>query len=183
MAYRNPPGYHEHDGFYLRCLIGPGYLYTSATYQGSTLKISGVGASIGFAAGGVVAPNLAIYGELLGTAASNPTVDQDGDSGELDGTATVASFGPGIAYYLPGNSYLSGTLLFSQLSVSGDGFDEDLTDIGFGAALTGGKEWWVSTDWGIGVAGQLGFSSMKAKDVDTRFSAVTFAVLLSATYN
>ena len=57
------------------------------------------------------------------------------------------------------------------------------TGLGFQAMV--GKEWWVTADWGLGVAADLLLSSMKddpAVSNDT-YSATTFGLLFSATYN
>lgn len=180
------PGYHEHDGFYLRCLLGLGYLHNSASSSGSSISVSGVGGTFGLAIGGVVAPNLVIYGELLGTSVSDPTVDDGTNSATASGlTTTLAGFGPGVAYYLDGNMYLSGALLFTRISFSDSSTNEQLgsTNLGFGAGLTFGKEWWVSTDWGLGVSGQLMFASMKENGADYRWTSVAASLLFSATYN
>lgn len=182
-AYR-AAGVHEHDGFYLRLVAGLGYLHNSASSGGSTLKVSGVGGTFGLAAGGIIARNLAVYGEIIGTSASEPSVEMGGESGTMSGSMTLAGFGPGLAYYLDNNAYLSGTFTFSQLSASDDnGNDAGETDMGFGASLSGGKEWWVSDDWGLGVAGQLMLASMKEKNEDYRWTSVAVSLLFSATYN
>ncbi len=182
-----PVGYHEHDGFYMRALLGPGYMHNSASYAGSSLSISGVGAAFGVAFGGVVSKNLVIYGELTGTSVSDPTVSDGTNSATASGvTATVAGFGPGVAYYLDDyNLYFSGTLLFNRLSISDSNSNDTLgeTDIGFGAQFALGKEWWISTDWGLGAALQVGGSSIKEKDADYRWTSITAALMFSATYN
>jgi hypothetical protein len=182
-AYR-PAGVHEHDGFYLRLAAGLGYLTNSASSGGSTMKVSGVGGTFGLAAGGIIARNLAVYGEIIGTSASDPSVEMGGVSGTMSGSMTLAGFGPGLAYYLDNNAYFSGTVLFSKLSAADDnGNDAGETDMGFGASLSGGKEWWVSDDWGLGVAGQLMLASMKEKDADYRWTSAVVSLLFSATYN
>jgi len=190
QAYAAPPpvpGFHEHDGFYLRVLLGLGYLHNSASYQGASYTLSGPGATFGLALGGVVAPNLVVYGEVISTAVSDPHFDDGTSSGTYSGeTVSLTSIGPGVAYYLDGNMYLSGTLLFSKISYS-DSNDSsnsvDGTDLGVGLGLTLGKEWWVSHDWGLGIAGQLSASSMKDASYDMRWTGVTASLLFSATYN
>ncbi len=189
QAYAAPPpapGYHEHDGLYVRLLAGPGYLHNSASYNGVTETETGVGFTMGVAVGGVVAPNLVLYGEFSATMVSDPHFDNGTTSGNASGiTETLASLGPGIAYYLDGNMYLSGTLLLSKISYSDSNSSNsvDGTNFGFGLGLTFGKEWWVSPDWGLGVSGQLSLSSMKDANVDTRWTGISAAVLLSATCN
>ena len=188
QAYAPPPapGYHEHDGLYLRFLLGPGYLHASASYGGVSQKVSGVGGTFGVAVGGSLNPNLVIYGELLGTSVSDPTLDYGGTSGTASGlTVTMVGLGPGVAYYFDGNLYVSGTLLFTKLSFSDSNTSDQLasTNWGFGAGLTFGKEWWVSRDWGLGVSGQFLAASMKDNGVDTRWTGISAALLFSATCN
>jgi hypothetical protein len=59
--------------------------------------------------------------------------------------------------------------------------------MGVGASFMAGKEWWVSHDWGLGVAGQFRVAWMKAKaefaGSDDTMTATAFAILFSATYN
>jgi hypothetical protein len=188
QAYAAPPpapGYHEHDGFYLRCLPGLGYLHNSTSSGGSTVKISGVAGTFGLAIGGVVTPNLVIYGEVLDTMASNPTVDIDGQSYSGSGSIDLIGIGPGVAYYFGSNSYLSATLLFSKLQVSDNNGNnpENASDMGVGGSGTFGQEWWVGHDWGIGVAGQLTLASMKVSGGDSRWTSLAASLLFSATYN
>ena len=166
--------------------LGLGYRYGSTNYAGSSMKVSGVGGTFGFALGAAIAPNLVIYGELLGTSVSDPTLGQDGVSATATGvTATMAGMGPGAAYYLAGNMYASATLLFTKLSFSDSSSSDQLasTEWGFGGALTFGKEWWVSRDWGLGASGQFLAASMKDTGASNRWTGISASVLFSATYN
>jgi hypothetical protein len=177
-----PPGYHEHDGFYLRLQGGMGYMMTSE----STGTLHGVSALGGMALGGAVASNLILYGELLDVVEANKSYG-GGDGAMI----LMVGFGPGVAYYLePINMYFSGTLIFSGLMASPLETKDsktkgiDLTsDIGFGFSMQVGKEWWVSDNWGLGAAFQFHFASMKNKDVDARITALGFGALFTATYN
>jgi hypothetical protein len=190
-AYAAPayqvPGSHQHDGFFLRLTLGPGYLHNSASYQGQTIKLSGVGGTFGVAAGGVISPNLVIYGEAIGTTVTDPSYDEgSGSVTANDTTLSTVGIGPGIAYYLDGNAYLSATLALTKMSWSYDSYGYSTsydTDWGFGGSLSGGKEWWVSDNWGLGVAGQLMLASMKDQEVDARWTSIAVSVLFSATYN
>jgi len=185
-----PPGYHQHDGFYLRLYTGLGFLSASDTSLGSKETYSGAGVTFGASFGGVIAPNLVLFGEFLGTVVSDPTYDFAGQSQTLSGLdATLVGFGPGVAYYLqPVNLYFSGTLTFSQLSLSDSQSNDssnsaDLTNLGIGTNLMAGKEWWVSSEWGLGMAAQLHIASMKMKSSDARMTATVLSLLFSATYN
>jgi hypothetical protein len=186
------PGDHTHDGFFLRLNPGIGILHAKYSYGGYDTTISGGGAALSFALGGAITPNLIIYGEVLSVQASNPTVDTGsgyGSSG-LGGDIGLVGIGPGMAYYFESaNLYLSGTLAFSRVTTSSNsssveyGGDGSLTDMGFGVALTVGKEWWVSQNWGLGVAGLLHVASMKMQSMDARMTAEGVSILFSATYN
>ena len=47
-----------------------------------------------------------------------------------------------------------------------------------------GKEWWVSRNWGLGIAGGLFTASLKDKNVPgLTWSAGAASLLFSATYN
>jgi hypothetical protein len=190
-----PPGYHEHDGFYMRLSMGPGYLHTkmSAYGQDQTIKGSGLGMNVAF--GGAVARNLVIFGELTAISALDPTVEYGGSSTTVnDASLDLMGIGPGVAYYLePANLYLSGAISLSQVTAndnsnnsSSSNNSTDLTDFGFGLSLTVGKEWWVSTNWGLGISGMFRYASMKLNNTyysEGDMTAMGFALMFSATYN
>jgi hypothetical protein len=174
----------------MRLTMGLGILRATDSYLGQDETYSGGGVTMTYAFGGAVTPNLVLYGEFLMTMAPDPTSKLGVNSQTLTGIDLVLlGMGPGVAYYLePSNLYFSGTLAFSQVSASASSSNSsnrsiDLTDMGIGASFMVGKEWWVSHDWGLGVAGLLHVASMKLRDVDTRMTATALSVLFSATYN
>jgi hypothetical protein len=180
-------GYHQHDGFYMRLYAGPGYFTASETYNGATGTYSGVGATYGASFGGAIAPNLILYGEFLGTTVTNATLSYGGGVPDYSGLdLTLFGFGPGVAYYIePVNLYLSGTLTFTEISFSDTNTAAplDSTNLGIGFSFMVGKEWWLTPNWGIGIAGQFHIASMYDPTYDTRMRATAFSVLFSATYN
>jgi hypothetical protein len=185
-----PPGHHLHDGFYVRLTSGLGILNAKYSYAGQDETISGGGLTMTFAFGGAVTPNLVLYGEMLMTMAVNPTYEYSGTSQQLGYDVSLFGIGPGVTYYLlPSNLYFSGTFAFSQVQANDNSSSRssnssvDITDMGVGASFMVGKEWWVSSNWGLGVAGLFHLASMKMKDMDTRMTATAFSVLFSATYN
>jgi len=184
-------GFHTHDGFFMRLNIGAGYLHASETFGGVTDTYSGGGATYGAAFGGAVIPNLIIYGEVVGITVFDADLhSSDGTySGPQSGLdVTMVGIGPGVAYYImPVNLYLSGTLIFTQMSFS-DNYSGTATDtnVGIGLSLMVGKEWWVGRDWGMGLAGQTQLATMgddPAPGYHTRMGAAVFSLLFSATYN
>ena len=186
-GYGGGYGYHQHDGFYVRLDAGFGYMSASETYGGATDNYTGGGVTYGAAFGGVVMPGLVVYGEFLGTSIVNATYGYNGVPQDLSGLdLNLVGFGPGVAYYFePFNFYLSGTLTFTQVSFSDTNTATPLSDtnLGFGVSLMVGKEWWVSRDWGLGLAAQFHFASMDHPDVGARLQASVFSLLFSATYN
>ena len=193
-----PPGYyppppvayadsmHLHDGFYLRLHLGGSYLQLNSDIG----TLSGPGASFGIALGGAIAPNLIIYGTFFGVSVTDPHFESDGGSpSTLSGmTLSLTGLGGGLAYYLPNNVYFAGTVATMQWSMnrSDDSYNSYYTrdDSKWGVGVQGlvGKEWWVSQDWGIGLAGEVMAASMK-DDADMTWTGLAFSLLFSATYN
>lgn len=186
------PGWHEHEGFFLRLGLGFGYLNMSTELMDTDLAIKGPSGIFQLAVGGNVSQNLIIYGEIFGNAVVDPTLEFDGDEQETEDTsAAIAGIGVGLAYYLPANLYFSGTLAASQLRWTQDTGTTDIeAETEVGPAFIGqiGKEWWVGDNWGLGLAGQLLFSSNKDDDDavgadDVTWTTVGFGLLFSATYD
>jgi hypothetical protein len=185
------PGSHTHDGGYVRLQLGFGYTSMSATSGSDTLKLSGGGAGFGIAVGGAVTRNVIIYGTIVDSIASDPTIELNGMSVTANGTsAGVIGLGAGMAYYLDANVFLAGSLLASRLVIDdSNGNEMGRSDWGFTFEGLLGKEWWVSDNWGLGLSGQLMLGAMKDHAALATGEAVptwhlaAFNVLFSATYN
>lgn len=178
-----------HDGFFLRLHLGGGFTRISTSGGNTTpnQSFSGGSVSLGVAVGGAVAPNLVLYGTFFGTVLSNPDSEVNGASfGQANGDANLFGFGAGVAYYFqPMNIYLSGTLATMQFSLD-DPDQNTVWNSKWGVGFQGliGKEWWVSQDWGLGVAVEFIGASMKDQDDSAvTWKAASFGVLFSATYN
>lgn len=190
-----PPGYYRprqaapeyydaspHAGFFMRLDAGFGYLNASE----AGLTFSGVGATFGGAFGGAIAPNIIIFGEILGTSINNADASDSSGAGSSGLDLTLLGFGPGMAYYLePINVYLSGTLAFSKVYVNyaGTGVSAGDTNFGIGASFIVGKEWWIGRRLGIGLAGQIHVASMRDPTADARMTATAASLLFSMTFN
>lgn len=61
------------------------------------------------------------------------------------------------------------------------------TDNGIGINLAIGKEWWVSDNWGLGVAAQLSSTVLPDKNLRTgeelNLTTHSVGILFSATFN
>jgi hypothetical protein len=190
-------GKHRHDGFYLRLAIGFG----GGAVQGDDhergdvdeigLSSTGFGTSIGI--GGALVENLILNADLFHATLFNPAVEVDGaeagDAEDLDvdlgvGEDTeLVGLGIGLTYYvMPVNLYLAGSIGLGQTVFVDYTGDRKGGDIGLGANVMVGKEWWVGIDWGIGVAGQLIVVSTE-DEILGGVRGLAFNVMFSATYN
>jgi hypothetical protein len=187
------PGAHRHDGFYMRLFLGPSWTRVSESQNGIDSVISGNGVTFGFAFGGALTENLILYGELIDSTVRNPSVEV---GGTLRGTSGlqlhVGGIGPGLAYYLqPVNLHLGAKVAFTKASATDNlGLRVAETDWGGSVTASVGKEWWASSDWGLGVTGLVDVGRMKDKvflDTTTvdrpTLTSLTIAVFFTATYN
>jgi hypothetical protein len=166
---------HE-DGLLLRLSGGVGY----GQSKFDDAKISGPSGDVNFALGGIVSRNTAVHGTVLGWVISDPDVKVNGTTvGTINGDFELTGLGVGIThYFMPSNIYLSPTIGAGRLSI-----EDDHTDIGLVTDLTLGKEWWVGSHWGLGLAGAVGFHSISDGEVDGSWSAPTLALRFTATMN
>jgi hypothetical protein len=195
------PGAHTHDGFYLRLQLGEGFGRFTANDHGRHFEVSGPFTAYTIAVGAALTKNLILYGEAL-VGGFNET------KGKIDGKAAATAhnsrvgIGVGVAYYWPApNVYVAATLMTFQLEASGTGSSADwgtsfeglvaqqgdaqTEPFGGGAEAQVGKEWWISPHWGLGAAGEVfaGLAPDYNSDGNFTWTATSFALLLSATYN
>lgn len=177
----------EHSsGFLFRGTFGLGYDALSLSSEGGfDATISGLGASLGIALGGFVTPGLAINADLYGSTILNPSAEVDGfgETGDVDATITFAALGLGVTYYvMPLNLYIAGSLGIGQLQLEQNGETAE-TDFGFTFHATLGKEWFVSQNWGVGVALDFNWADVPTDGDGDSASYTTIAIAFSATYN
>lgn len=188
-----PDGVEQHDGFMLRLTLGFGGGAASLEPQDTSAvlstDISGAGGAFSIDIGGAPVDDLNIHLRISTFTMVDPTVTVDaaGISDELNGSFGSSFFGLGLTYYfMPINLYITAALGVSRLTVDIDSDNEDPrgTDAGFGFNFDVGKEWWVSDNWGLGLAGRFVLVSGTTNDADleTAFGMTAFALLFSATY-
>lgn len=112
----------------------------------------------------------------------------------------LQGFGPGLKYYLmPIDIFASGSLLVSRVSLqngyAGDArvplIISETSPWGVTGRVSAGKEWWISADWGLGIAAEflLGWMSGStplptASGVgEDRYMVKGFSLLASASFN
>jgi CxxC motif-containing protein (DUF1111 family) len=85
----------------------------------------------------------------------------------------------------PANVYISANLLIAEYQLTSNGNELGKAELGPGVSLMVGKEWWVSPNWGLGLAAQLLGASLKDKGGGNAplWSVGGLALVFSATYN
>jgi hypothetical protein len=183
------PGFHTHDGFYMRVHAGIASTSLSSTSGGTKQSYTGGGSSFGIAMGGVICRNLILYGTIFGTDTANVDFQNGGVSvsGPV-GRISTAAVGPGMTYYFEHlNLYVSaafGLAGYAMYGVNDNSQKLEWSRTGSALELMVGKEWWVSRDWGLGIAGEIiGASYKDGVNPGWIWSGGSAAVLFSATYN
>ncbi len=170
-------GIHTHQGLFVSAGDGIGGLnYNEDT---DNLKLSGGAANFDFKIGGAIVDNLILSGDFFSVDASNPNVSLNGGAPARNyDYVSMHGLGIGLTYYfMPVNIYLSGTLGSGVFN-----YNEDISDNGVAVQLQAGKEWWVSRNWGLGIA--LDYTAMGAKwSGNDNAQAGYFGLMFSSTFN
>jgi len=191
-----PPGFHTHDGFYLSLDGGPavGSITLNATNAlFSSMEFGGGGFQFDFKIGGVISEtqNLILSFDLISRAISSPTITIDGNAASTTSTvmASDGMYGVGITkYFMPSNTFLNATVGITKFTLQINN-TSSTSQSGLGLQIRAGKEWWVSSDWGLGVA--AGFAYLSAHDqsdpnypaYSATISTTKLFVVFNATYN
>ncbi|MDH4263223.1 MAG: hypothetical protein OEV78_09295 [Spirochaetia bacterium] len=201
-------GYHEHDGFYFRFLdnFGLGYTYQNLATDQNHKEISDWVENGSFQFGYAIEKNIILYGgfssEIIPPYFTLSFLNwfYNGFTGASiqvpDYSALLLQYSAGITYYfMPQNIYISIALDLSQAGVglhmpqvginSNTTFSE--TNLGFGIQTAIGKEWWVSKNWGLGLALNINYDYFPTTRVGypliTPMHAFAIGISFSATYN
>ena len=182
-------GVEQHDGFMLRLTIGLGYgSGTESVPVVGDVQLSGPSGFFSLDIGGALVDNLVLHGRLSDMVVASPTVSiNDEELGEAnDASLTFYLFGAGLTYYvMPANVYLTGVVGIAKASADNGTDEASSTKAGFGFEGDIGKEWWVSDNWGLGIAGRFTFASVPDEVTpgdSITLQALGFGVLFSATY-
>jgi hypothetical protein len=175
-----------HDGFFLRIAPGLGWNDTSSDSGGNTQELSGVCGLFNLAIGGAVAQDLIVHLDLSGVNIPDPDFSINGhDQSSYYSSASTSLIGIGMTYYFPSNFYVTGVVGIAESSKEFNG-TTIRSDTGFGANVMAGKEWWISANWGIGIAGQFLYTNCPERPVAGARpdeESTSFGILFSATYN
>jgi hypothetical protein len=179
-------GRHTHDGLYVGARLGVGFLEVKGSFDYES--ISGWGTPFALSVGYAFACRLIVFGEFHQLRLRHPKTT--GYLTDLD----LISVGPGLTYYVPGiNAFASLSASLSQLGYrNGTPMDtrygtNRTSDWGMTGRLCLGKEWWVSSNWGLGVAGEVLYGHMAGRPQrwqdEFRYTAKGFSLLATASFN
>lgn len=196
-----PPekGVETHDGIMLRFALGIGGGSMSETFDNDAEgSASGAGMMGSIDIGGAITDELTIHGRIGILQMFGPSLELEGE--ELDPPYDVSVLGillgPGLTYnIMPLNLYITAVGGLNIIGYSFDEQDEDFDEsmrdeptAGFGVNLDVGKEWWVTTQTGIGVAGRFWWGTGGSEDdvlgttVTSDRSLLAFGVLFTVTH-
>jgi hypothetical protein len=171
----------HHYGFFFRPDLGIGYLH--AATQSYDASLYGAAGSLGIAVGGAIDHHNIIAFHIWDLAVSNPTGSTAGVTRPIDGSVGLVVMGPEYTYYSDDNIYFSLSPGLSQLAFESNGTTSH-SSAGFGLRLALGKEWWVSENWGLGLAGHFSFSANQDSGPNPpTWITWGLSVAFSATYN
>ena len=185
------PGYQAHDGFFLSMSIGPGMVninddITGGTY--SNLKMSGIGAVIDIKLGAAVSENLILHGDIISISSGKLNVEADGsDIGTIEGDNSLGNImlGGGITYYfMPSNVFVSGSGGIARFTITTND-QTSSTQAGLGLHVKAGKEWWISSRWGLGVSAIVNYAHVnnEADNMTEVLNGTFFGLSFNATFN
>ena len=175
-----------HDGFYLRLHTGIG----STTIESDTTpktNIEGAGGGGGLSLGYMVIENTGLFVEFSSSFSNGPDFTDGGMTVASSDSISVGVSGAGfgiVHYFMPLNLYISAAYVADEMLMTESNLTLYQSKTGSGVSVMVGKEWWVSDNWGLGVAAALRTSSMDDdEDSDLSWNASGFNVVFSATYN
>lgn len=194
---QDEPGYHLHDGFYLRMSLGAGWAGTrieSSEAGTSDVRVKGAGGGIDLMMGGTPTPGLVLGGGIFAVSASDPRLESGGTSSDLDGDASTTLIGPFIDVFFDsrGGFHLGGAVGFSTFTIKPNDSDSDIDEKpynGGGVALFTGYDAWISPDWSLG--GYVRFIATSGKreievlgdTSEEKATSFGFSILFTALYH
>lgn len=177
----------RHEGFYFRADSGYGYMIVTLPV-GTEVSYSGPAAIAAFHVGGTVQDRALLGVQVWAANLDKPKVKAAEGSWKLTG-ASLGNLGVGpelTVYFMPANAYVSSAVGLTWLTLSSDGSSRT-SRRGLGGRVAVGTEWWVTREWGFGVAAALSFTANRFDVSDfggsLPFQAWNLGAVLSATYN
>ena len=179
------PGAREHEGFFMRFLVGAGP--GSIKINDYDMEFTSTGADFHFQIGGSVSQNLILFGDIGGFSLTDPEFKFQGNVATAEDVSVNAfGFGGGLTYYfMPANIFVSGSIMYVNDTIEIDNKSVGESEYGMGFFISAGKEWWVGDKWGLGAALFFEYGTPKDKaDYAGNQAEMTnqiFGIMFSAT--
>lgn len=175
-----PQPEHRHHGLFFRADFGLGFYVSS---PGAT-TVTGGSAGLGVSIGAGLAENFALFASIFSAATAN--ADLSVGSVRAAGTnvsSGIAGSGLGFTYYfMPVNAFLSGTLGVGQATLDQTG-KTHTSRVGPIWRLGAGREWFVSSSWGLGLAVYLTGSHNTTQEYpQSSWTTIAPVVAMTATF-
>jgi hypothetical protein len=169
-----------HDGFFLRLAPGFGHMET----KGGDLEFDDANGFFSLMLGGAISENLILHLDVASAVMKDPSLKTSSFSGKIDDDVRASFSGLGMTYYLmPANVYVSASVGSATTRIESQGKTFE-SDSGLGVNLMVGKEWWVSDNWGLGIAGRIFYANCDGGNIaDEDVKTLAYGLLFSATYN
>lgn len=179
----NRDGVYSHDGVLVRLRFGPAYGSVSGEKNASRLEIRGPGLLLDVAVGGAITQNIALHGSFVLHGQIDPSISMFSASDNMNNN--LFGLVGGISYYiLPWNIFVSAEAGFARMALEDSGGQTIAgTSPGFLGQTSIGKEWWISSNWGLGISGVFNVGILPGKGDDPLFTWFGGSLALSATYN
>lgn len=191
-------GVNRHDGFYMRLLFGSGYMTSTTESEGDKYKINSESVLNSFSFGYTFADSIIVFADTRFEATTDIKIKNNGRKiPKRSSDAGVGLFDEGLGlcwYPLLTNMYFSGeislhTTTYTNIIERANGnIVEDSNGSGLGFVFTTGYEWWISENWGLGIALYFYLSNTKLLSSSFNHNSNGFinrsmGIAFSATYN
>jgi hypothetical protein len=189
-AVSEKKGAHRHDGFFFRTQFGFGSGRTVIEdFGGDDFKTKGTATTLNFQFGYSIFDNFILFLEYGASVMPESKVKYAPAMTEAqkENDVAISTLGLGLSWYLmPYNFHISPLLFISVTEYDGAALKGD-SEGGGGFGLSIGKEWWVSDNWGLGVALYVysGSDTVKVKGDSTTYDvrSSVIGIMFTATYN
>jgi len=173
-----PPGLR---GLELGADLGLGWVRSSASRNGISQAVNGLGAAHALSVSYGDRPGLSVGLEAWGTTVFAPDLETVAPSSGDGLTFLAWGVGPRLRWMTPGGRFVAATPSLTHASLSDNdqaGFDWRW---GFGVRLAAGKVWLVDERWTLGVAaaGQLGWNQ-QADPASPRWRNLGLGLVMTA---
>jgi len=145
-----------HRGLFLRAVSGAAFSNSIMDNNNIEQKYSGAAGFFQAQVGWALWDNLILFGSFDMMGMGEFDYYLDGEKQTLKGSEFKTNgVGAGVSYYfMPSNVYISLGFSRAETEFKFSGSDAEIeSDNGWGSTLIVGKEWMLSDDWGLGVAG------------------------------